>query len=1080
MSAEVFNLQAVIALNISEFEAELNKAKRSFSSAFDNVQARTPAPEVTQPDGKPIKNFIDETKGKVANMAENVVTSLKQLPSKIGSAFKNLAGTIGNCLAEIPAKAKEIIGKAGEIVRNLAENVSTTAVNVIKGSVSAGMDFDSSMSQVAATMGKTVNEVSDLRAFAQEMGRATAFSATESANALNFMALAGYDAETSMQMLPNVLNLAAAGGIELATASDMITDSQSALGLSLDETSVLVDEMAAASSNSNTSVAQLGEAILTIGGTAKKLRGGTTELSTLLGLLANNGIKGAEGGTALRNMMNSLISPTADASAMLENLGISLYDSEGNMRSLNDVFLDLKSGMDGMATQAERDQVLTTLFNARDLKSVEAILSGVGDGYDDLSRKIANSAGAAQKMADVQLDNLAGDVTLFQSALEGVQIAISDRLTPVLRDGVQTATKGLEKVSLALQETDFGTAMSRLTELIQPVISEAIQKFLGYVPKIFGVVSAVLKAVRQALLKNLPMLAEMGLQMLTSLANGISANAGNAIKAFAGVLEKGYNWLKNASQQLISAGMEMVVAIGKGISGNADGISLYIAEIVAFFADGIAKTLPALANTALQIVGVICNGIATALPKLAESAGQIIVQIGSTISERFPEVLGKFTETFGQVLQAFNEFLPEILATGGEIVGAVISGIIDSLPMLVDSALQIVKTIAEFLGESLPEIVPAVVGIVVEIVNTLTNPKTLGTLIDAALAIIVGLAQGIINSLPELIKRVPEIVDNIVTTIVENVPKLLTAAIEIIATLADSLINPENLKLILEAGVKILMSLVSGIVSVYGELAGVAVGILGEIKANLGDLYESGVDMIKSFVDGIKAKAGDVIDAVKDIASLVTGFLGFSEPDEGPLSNFHTFAPDMINLFTKGIRDNKKLIFGETENIAETIKSTLGDISPKVRCSTDKIDTCQLDEVEQLDREFSTDFSVIPDKIDTCQLDEVGQQLDREFSADFSVIPDKIDTRQLSEGVSFEKPDFPIFSNTSDYVIKANSDRFFGENSNSTTVENLNITIEGGLRLSSDYETEKFIDAVAERLQARRIRIMRATGGVNV
>ena len=135
---------------------------------------------------------------------------------------------------------------------------------------------------------------SQLRSFAMEMGATTAFSATEASNALNYMALAGYDAETSMAMLPNVLNLAAAGGIDLASASDMVTDAQSALGLTLDETSVMVDQMAMAASKSNTSVAQLGEAFLTVGGTAKNLAGGTTELSTMLGVLADNGIKGSE------------------------------------------------------------------------------------------------------------------------------------------------------------------------------------------------------------------------------------------------------------------------------------------------------------------------------------------------------------------------------------------------------------------------------------------------------------------------------------------------------------------------------------------------------------------------------------------------------------------------------------------------------------------------------------------------------------------------------------------------------------------------------------------------------------------
>ena len=222
------------------------------------------------------------------------------------------------------SKSKGLIGGIGSVVAGATAAIAgaTAAVGAFAASsVSVGMSFDSSMSQVAATMGTTTDQIGELRDFALEMGSKTAFSATQAAEALNYMALAGYDADTSMSMLPNVLNLAAAGNMELATASDMVTDAQSALGLSLEETTELVDMMAKTSSKSNTSVQQLGDAILTIGGTAKTLAGGTTELNTALGILADNGIKGSEGGTKLRNVILSLSSPTDKAAQMLEQLG---------------------------------------------------------------------------------------------------------------------------------------------------------------------------------------------------------------------------------------------------------------------------------------------------------------------------------------------------------------------------------------------------------------------------------------------------------------------------------------------------------------------------------------------------------------------------------------------------------------------------------------------------------------------------------------------------------------------------------------------------------------------------------------
>lgn len=349
--------------------------------------------------------------------------------------------------------------KKGALVTAGAITAGLTAFGM--SSVKAGMEFDTSMSQVAATMGKTnaelqqeIGEVDlawghfsgNLREYAQEMGKHTAFSATEAADALNYMALAGYDAQKSMQMLPNVLNLAAAGSMDLATASDMVTDASSALGLTTEETTALVDQMAMASSKSNTSVAQLGDAMLTVGGTAKNLRGGTTELSTALGILADNGIKGSEGGTILRNTILSLTAPTSKAQKELDALGVSVFDSEGNMRSMNDIMMDLDSSMSNL-TGEERAAAMSKIFNSRDLKGVEALLAGAGDRWNELSGYIDDAQGSAQKMADTQLDNLQGDITLLKSAWEGLQISVSDKVTPALRGLVQALTWAIDHAS---------------------------------------------------------------------------------------------------------------------------------------------------------------------------------------------------------------------------------------------------------------------------------------------------------------------------------------------------------------------------------------------------------------------------------------------------------------------------------------------------------------------------------------------------------------------------------------------------------------------------------------------------------
>jgi len=403
-----------------------------------------------------------------------ILPSAEGIQGRLTNLLNQEAGTAGL------SAGSALSGALGKALTGLSIAGAAKAVwDFGSAAVDAGKEFDSAMSQVAATMGVTTGEIGALRDFAQEMGANTAFSATQAAEALNYMALAGYDAETSMSMLPTVLDLAAAGGMDLARASDMITDSQSALGLSLEETSELVDMMAAASSRSNTSVEQLGDAILTIGGTANTMSGGTLELATALGILADNGIKGAEGGTHLRNIILSLSAPTDTAAVALENLGVQTKDADGDLRSLDDIMADLGASLDGLGA-AEKAEIISTIFNKTDISSVNALLNTSRDRWVELGGAIEDSAGAAEKMANTQLDNLAGDVTLFESALEGAKIALSDELTPALRDAVEWGTEGMGRITEAIREGGVMGAVSELGELL----GEAVGTFFANLPEI--------------------------------------------------------------------------------------------------------------------------------------------------------------------------------------------------------------------------------------------------------------------------------------------------------------------------------------------------------------------------------------------------------------------------------------------------------------------------------------------------------------------------------------------------------------------------------------------------------------------
>lgn len=509
-------------------------------------------------------------------------------------------------------------------------------------SVKAGAEFDKSMSQVAATMGKTVDEIGDLRDFAQDMGRTTAFSATQAADALNYMALAGYDADTSMSMLPNVLNLAAAGDMDLARASDMVTDTQTAFGISLERTSQMVDEMAKAASTGNTSVEQLGDAFLTVGGLAAELNGGfvtlddgtvqavdgVQELEIALTAMANAGVKGSEAGTHMRNMLLKLSSPSAEGTKALEAMGVAVFDAEGNMRSLSDVFGDL-SGALGEMTQEQKIQTISDLFNTRDLASAEALLNAVGQDWDSIGASILDAEGAASKMADTQLDNLAGDVTLFQSALEGAKIAISDGLTPTLRQFVQFGTSGLSKITDAFQKGGVSGAMQAFGE----VLTEGLNMLFEALPDIIDAGIMLLEALGQGIMDNLDILIDAAIQIITMLGEGFIQAAPEIVRAAVIIIGALGSALIENLPIILPQIIQLVVDLALYLANNADKLVSGVITLVTTIAQIMIENLPLLLSAVVQIVIALGKALIDNIPLLISSVEQIFWQLWDLIAE---------------------------------------------------------------------------------------------------------------------------------------------------------------------------------------------------------------------------------------------------------------------------------------------------------------------------------------------------------------------------------------------------------------------------------------------------------------
>ena len=425
------------------------------------------------------------------------IIATEQELQRLQQEYRNFGSVASQQIKVAGEKLTNIGKKTAEIGDNLTKKVTVPIVAGFGAAIKTTADFDSKMSEVAATMGTTTDSIGELRDFAREMGATTAFSASEAAEAMNYMALAGYNTNDIMSMLPTVLNLAAAGGIDLASASDMVTDAQSALGLTMGETTVMVDQMAKASSKSNTSVAQLGEAILTIGATGKNVAGGTRELATILGVLADNGIKGAEGGTHLRNILLSLQDSAVNGAVKFGDFSVSIYDADGNMRAMESIILDIQKGMQGM-TQESKDAIISGVFNKTDLASVNALLGTSSDRFYELGRAIAGSAGAAGEMADTKLDNLNGQLTLLKSAVQELAISFGDMLMPYISKAVKFVQGLVDKfnaLSPATKQTIAKIAL--VAAAIGPILAiggrllVGIGRVLMFAPMVASAVSAI-------------------------------------------------------------------------------------------------------------------------------------------------------------------------------------------------------------------------------------------------------------------------------------------------------------------------------------------------------------------------------------------------------------------------------------------------------------------------------------------------------------------------------------------------------------------------------------------------------------
>lgn len=548
-------------------------------------------------------------------------------------------------------KLKNGLSAAAKIGASAIAVGTTAVVGFAASSVKTGMEFDASMSKVAAISGATGSEFDSLRDKAIEMGSKTQFSASESADALTYMAMAGWKTGDMLDGIEGIMNLAAASGEDLATTSDIVTDALTAFGLSASDSGRFADIMAAASSNANTNVSMLGESFKYVAPVAGALGYSAEDVSVALGLMAGSGIKASQAGTTLRTALTNMASPTKNMAQVMDEYGISLTDADGNMLSLQDVMGQLRDKMGGL-DQSTQASAASMLFGKEAMSGMLAIINASDADFEKLTTAIDECDGAAEQMAATMNDNLNGDIVKFNSALEGAKIILSDQLTPNLREFVKFGTDAISTLSAAFKEGGLTGAM----EALGTILSDGLNMIIEQLPAMVDAGMQLIGALGQGLLDNLPAITDAAIEIIMMLVNGIVEALPALAEGAVQIITELANGIGEALPELIPKAVEAVLKFIEGLT-NPESFSNLIGgalKLIEGLIDGIVQAVPLLIAYAPEIVANIVTGIIAAIPKLLEVGVQLIMGLIEGLIQGILAIPGAIIKVVDAIVDGFK------------------------------------------------------------------------------------------------------------------------------------------------------------------------------------------------------------------------------------------------------------------------------------------------------------------------------------------------------------------------------------------------------------------------------------------
>ena len=838
---------------VSETKEKLETLKTAAEQANDAL-ARG---EISQSQYDALQREIIET--------ENNLRDLERQAGQSAVALQKIAAT---------GEKLKTVGSAIEGVGQKLMPVTAAVGGLGVAAVKVASDFDSAMSQVAAVSGATGKDLEALRDKAREMGSKTKFSASEAAEAMNYMAMAGWKTNDMLSGIEGIMNLAAASGEDLATTSDIVTDALTALGLSAEDSGHFADILAAASSNANTNVSMMGETFKYCAPVAGALGFSAEDTAEAIGLMANAGIKSSQAGTAMRSMMTNLTGEVKFTGAAFGELTVQTTNTDGSMRSLGDILADCRAAFAQMS-ESEKAANAEALVGKNAMSGFLAVMNAAPGDIEKLNSAINNCDGTAEKMAATMQDNLAGQLTILKSQLEELAISIGEILMPYIRQIVGW----IQGLVDWLNSLDEGTKKIIVTVAL---VAAALGPVLIVIGKVVGAIGTIMTVVPQ---------------IASAISGVIGFVSGTVIPAISAVVAA-IGWVPLA----IAAVVAILVVLYNKCEWFRDAVNAIWTKIKEFF---------------VSAWEVICSFFTETIPNAWNSLVSFFQGIPAWWSGLWQSVGDFFSSIWTNMMN--NPVLTgivDMIRSLWENLSTTLQGIWNGIKTAASGAWELIKNVV--LGSVLL-LIDLVTGNFTKLkedaANIWNNIKNAASNIWNGIKQVVGsLAQGLANHVSILFNGLKNTIANIWTAIKNTASAAWNGLKNLVSSIAS------NLK---QAAVNAFKAMVSGIRSALSSLGSVVQSgfqsAISFITSLPGKALEWGKDFINGIADGIRSAIGNVVNAVSDVADKIRSFLHFSVPDEGPLTDYESWMPDFMSGLAKGIEKSRGMVKKAVSGVASDL-----------------------------------------------------------------------------------------------------------------------------------------------------------------